>query len=136
MLYCPRCGKPMNLSGGVIPTSLECPHCRHVFSVNLPRGERGVPPPLPYGAWGADVSPHSRLVAGLLGLLLGGFGIHRFYLGFLGIGVLQILVTLITWVACVRIHGYPIGAIWGIIEGILILAGRMRDAEGRKVIGP
>jgi TM2 domain-containing membrane protein YozV len=65
----------------------------------------------------------SRLAAGLLGILLGGWGIHRFYLGYVGIGILQIVVTLVT---C------GIGSLWGFIEGILILTGWMEtDAQGR-----
>lgn len=66
----------------------------------------------------------SKLVAGLLGIFLGGFGVHRFYLGYTGIGIAQIVVTLAT---C------GVGAIWGLIEGILILVGSTitTDAEGR-----
>jgi len=66
----------------------------------------------------------SKLVAGLLGILLGGLGVHRFYLGYTAIGVAQILVTFIT---C------GVGAIWGLIEGILIMVGSTitTDAEGR-----
>jgi hypothetical protein len=65
----------------------------------------------------------SKLAAGLLGIFLGGFGVHRFYLGYTGIGVAQILVTLITCGA---------GALWGFIEGILILTGTINtDAQGR-----
>lgn len=66
----------------------------------------------------------SKLIAGLFGILLGGFGIHRFYLGYIGLGVAQIVVTFAT---C------GIGAIWGFIEGILILCGAAitTDAEGR-----
>ncbi len=69
------------------------------------------------------VSHRSKIAAGVLGLLLGPWGIHRFYLGFIGIGILQILVTLVT---C------GIGGIWGFIEGILYLVGSMdRDVDGR-----
>ncbi len=66
----------------------------------------------------------SRLVGGLLGILLGGLGIHRFYLGYVGIGVLQIVVTFLT---------FGVGAVWGFIEGIMILVGAdpfKRDARG------
>ena len=66
----------------------------------------------------------SRLVGGLLGILLGGLGVHRFYLGYIGIGIAQIVVTFATcgW-----------GWIWGFIEGILILTNSVitQDAEGR-----
>lgn len=66
----------------------------------------------------------SKLVAGLLGVLLGGLGIHRFYLGYVSIGIAQIAVTLCT---------VGLGAVWGFIEGILILIGNSitTDAEGR-----
>ena len=72
----------------------------------------------------ADPLAKSRLTAGLLGIFLGGLGVHRFYLGYTSIGVLQILVTIAT---C------GIGGLWGIIEGILILGGNgiKTDAEGR-----
>ena len=65
----------------------------------------------------------SKVVAGLLGIFLGGFGIHRFYLGYVGIGIAQIVVTVLT---------LGVGSIWGFVEGILLLVGAMdRDAEGR-----
>lgn len=66
----------------------------------------------------------SKVAAGLMGILLGGLGVHRFYLGFIGLGIIQIVVTFVT---C------GLGAVWGLIEGILILAGSTitTDAEGR-----
>lgn len=64
----------------------------------------------------------SKLVAGLLEIFLGSFGAGRFYLGYTGIGVAQILVT---WLTC----GF--GAIWPLIDGIMILAGNLKtDAKG------
>jgi TM2 domain-containing membrane protein YozV len=60
----------------------------------------------------------------LLGILLGGLGIHRFYLGYVGIGIVQIVVTIVT---------FGFGAIWGFVEGIMILVGAemfRRDAKG------
>ena len=65
----------------------------------------------------------SRMVAGILGILLGGLGIHRFYLGYIGIGIAQIFVTFLT---------LGIGGLWGLIEGILILvkSGILVDADG------
>lgn len=66
----------------------------------------------------------SKLVGGLLGIFLGSLGIHRFYLGYSTIGIVQILVTVFT---------FGIGGIWGFIEGIMILVGAdpfKRDANG------
>ncbi len=64
----------------------------------------------------------SKMAAGLLGIFLGGWGIHNFYLGYTGKGIAQIIVTILT---C------GIGALWGLIEGIMILAGSITtDANG------
>lgn len=52
----------------------------------------------------------NRLTAGLLAILLGSFGIHHFYLGRSGYGVLSILFC---WT------GIP--GIIGLVEGILML---------------
>ncbi len=66
--------------------------------------------------------PKSKIVAGLLGIFLGGLGIHNFYLGFTTKAVIQIVVSIVT---C------GLGAWWGIIEGILILVGNIKvDANG------
>ena len=72
-----------------------------------------------------DPQAKSKIVAGLLGIFLGGFGVHRFYLGFTKIGVIQIIVTIVT---C------GIGSLWGFVEGILYLVGSgnyRTDATGR-----
>lgn len=65
----------------------------------------------------------SKVVAGLLGIFLGAWGIHRFYLGYTKIGIIQIIVTFVT---------LGIGSLWGFIEGILILCGSKitTDANG------
>jgi TM2 domain-containing membrane protein YozV len=71
----------------------------------------------------ANTSEKSRLAAGLFGIFLGEFGVHRFYLGFVGLGIVQIIVTLVT---------FGIGGLWGVIEGIVILAGGFnKDGKGR-----
>lgn len=64
-------------------------------------------------------------MAGLLGVLLGGLGIHRFYLGYVGVGIAQIVVTFAT---------FGLGWVWGFVEGIMILAGaRMFCTDARGV---
>ena len=55
---------------------------------------------------------NKKMVAGLLGILLGGLGIHKFYLGLTGTAVIQLLVSIFTCGLA--------GAI-GIIEGIIYL---------------
>jgi TM2 domain-containing membrane protein YozV len=73
-------------------------------------------------------SQRFQIVAGLLGLFLGGFGIHNFYLGKRDIAIIQIVVTVVTG---------GVGALWGIIEGVLILMGTasyQTDANGQPLI--
>ncbi|MCI9084407.1 MAG: TM2 domain-containing protein [Bacilli bacterium] len=60
----------------------------------------------------------SKIAAGLLGIFLGALGIHNFYLGYTGKAVAQLLITILT---C-GIFSF-VSAIWGLIEGILILTG-------------
>ena len=60
----------------------------------------------------------SKIAGGLLGIFLGGLGVHNFYLGYTGKAVAQLLISLLScgflaWAS----------AIWGLIEGILILTG-------------
>ncbi len=70
--------------------------------------------------------PKSKLVAGLLGIFLGGLGVHNFYLGFTGKAVAQLLISLIS---CGSLA--IVSAIWGFIEGVLILVGSINtDASG------
>ena len=64
------------------------------------------------------------MTAGLLQILLGTFGVGRFYLGYTTIGVLQLVVSVVT---C------GIGAIWPLIDGIMILMGNVPDTQGRKL---
>jgi TM2 domain-containing membrane protein YozV len=67
-----------------------------------------------------EFSPRSRLVALLFCILLGVFGVHRFYVGKIGTGILM-LVTL---------GGL---GIWNLIDLILIAVGSFRDKEDRRV---
>jgi TM2 domain-containing membrane protein YozV len=82
------------------------------------------PEVVPAGApSGGTDNRKSKLAAGLLGIFLGGFGIHRFYLGYTGIAIGQICATLFTCGV--------VGPIWGLIDGILILTGSVdKDAAG------
>ena len=67
-----------------------------------------------------EFSPRSRLVALLFCVLLGWIGVHRFYVGKIGTGLLMV----------VTIGGL---GIWTLIDLILIALGSFRDKEGRRV---
>ena len=75
-----------------------------------------------YDAQGRPLSDKSKVVAGLLGILLGGFGAGRFYTGHTGLAVGQLVVTICT---C------GLGHFWGLIDGIMILVNGGTDAQGR-----
>ena len=62
----------------------------------------------------------SKVAAGLFGILLGGLGIHKFYLGYTKEGLIMLLVTLIGAFLTAGIAPLAMGII-GLIEGILYL---------------
>lgn len=71
----------------------------------------------------------SRLAAGLFGIFLGSLGVHDFYLGNIRNGVIKLCLTLIGWLAC--FIGPIAASIWGLVDGILILTGKVTtDANG------
>jgi len=91
--FCSECG-------AIIKAKAEiCPKC----------GVRQFPPP---NAW-AGIAPNgkSKLLAGLLALILGGLGVHKFYLGQISWGVVY---AIFFWTA--------VPAVVGFIEGIMLLA--------------
>ena len=67
----------------------------------------------------------SRVVAGILGIIFGALGLHNFYLGNSSKGTAQLLMTLFSCGAL----GF-VSAIWGFVEGVLILTGSI-DKDGR-----
>jgi len=83
-----------------------------------------------------DVSAKSRMVAMLLALFLGQLGIHRFYLGKIGTGVVMLVLTIIGYATVWLIIGFiPLAVVWvwNLIDFIMILAGSMKDKEGKTV---
>ena len=87
------------------------------------------------GDWGAldltEVS-NKKLAAGLLGIFLGSFGLHKFVLGYTKAGLIMLLVTVLT---C-GVAGFVMGLI-GVIEGIIYLTQTPQEfkatyLEGRK----
>lgn len=101
--FCPNCGKETVEGANV------CMSCGHALE--------------------ATVDPavqKSKMAAGLLGIFLGGLGVHNFYLGYTGKAVAQLLISVLS---C----GFLAAAssIWGLVEGIMILTGSInKDGKG------
>lgn len=96
--FCPNCGAQ------TVANAAVCTSCGVALSQPIPAGEQ-----------------KSKMTAGLLGIFLGGLGVHNFYLGYTGKAIAQIVLSF-----C-----FGIGYIWGLIEGIMILTGSInKDAKG------
>jgi TM2 domain-containing membrane protein YozV len=67
-----------------------------------------------------EISPKSRLAVVLFAWFLGCFGVHRFYLGEIGLGLLM-LITL---------GGL---GIWALVDFIMAVAGVMKDKDGKLI---
>ncbi len=108
--FCQSCGKP------VPPAATVCMNC-------------GVPLNI------TSEDSKSKIAAGLLGIFLGAFGVHNFYLGYTSKAVVQLVLTIVgILLSCIVIGGFLVAAIeiWGFVEGILILTGNIAvDGQGR-----
>jgi TM2 domain-containing membrane protein YozV len=77
-------------------------------------------PPIP-----PDVNS-TKVLCGIMGILFGGLGVHRFILGDVSGGIIRIVITLVT---C------GIGAIIGFIEGIIYLTKTDSDFYWTYMVG-
>jgi TM2 domain-containing membrane protein YozV len=71
-------------------------------------------------AYSPDIVNTNRLAAGLCGILLGGFGVHKFVLGMPGAGALMLLLTVVGGMLTCGALSAVMGVI-GLIEGVVYL---------------
>ncbi|MGI6248449.1 MAG: NINE protein [Acutalibacteraceae bacterium] len=117
---CVNCGCPKgqgaafchNCAAATAPGAVVCTNCG--VSLVSPVQDSAQAP--------AQTGQKSKMTAGLLGIFVGSFGVHNFYLGFTNKAILQIVLTIVTCGAA---------GLWGFIEGIMILTGSInKDANG------
>ncbi len=96
MMYCRACGRQIHVSAP------SCPGCGAIQAQQPGISDRRILPAL------------------LLCFFLGYLGVHRFYVGKVGTGVLQILT----------LGGL---GVWVLIDFIMIVTGSFRDIDGNRV---
>lgn len=120
---CPQCGAPID------PTATECKFCgeklavqqsaqqsqpQQVYVQQPQQPQVVIQQAAPQQVYVSGINPSwpikSKIAAGILGIFLGGIGVHKFYLGKIGMGILYI---------CFCWTGIP--ALVGFIEGIIYL---------------
>ncbi len=123
-MYCPKCGNEID------DEALICPNCG-VATSRYYQEQSHQQPNVVINNSNQNVntnvnrfgmaSPKSKLVALLLAIFLGGFGIHRFYVGKIGTGLI--------WMFSAGLFG-----IGWLIDIILILLGGFRDKYGLPLV--
>ncbi len=121
---CPQCGAPID------PNATECKFCGEKLAVQQaaqqvqaqqvyaqpqqPQTQVVIQQAAPQQVYASGINPawpvKSKVAAGLLAIFLGGLGIHKFYLGKIGMGILYLVFC---WTY--------IPAVVGLIEGIVYL---------------
>lgn len=117
--YCPYCGAPNDMAHGSQQSQNE------YYNPNAQQGGQYYygQPDMNYNPQQMNTEPaKEKLVAGLLAILIGTLGIHKFYLGYTKSGIIMLLVSLLTFGI-----GAPVMAVISLIEGILYLT--KSDAE-------
>jgi TM2 domain-containing membrane protein YozV len=123
-------------------TTATCPRCSYQnsnFDNNCRNcGTALTQGPIPnYGGLQPTVKPpgaEKRIAAGLCGILLGGFGVHKFILGYTTEGIVMVVVYILgIFLAC----GIPslVIAIIGIIEGIMYLTKSDEEFSQTYILG-
>lgn len=136
--FCADCGTPiLSVQPNSSPATDEvksgsAPINEHASSVNTSNS--------PYSKWANAQPEHKhkpigkrKKTAGLLGIFLGFFGVHRFYLGYTEIAFFQILLGVLGFVT----FGITaLGAwIWAIVDAIRIFKGKInKDADDNLLI--
>lgn len=110
MVFCRACGKQLHFS------ALTCTQC----GAQQQAARAAAPAPMAARALDPRVSPKLLLPAVLLCFWFGMFGVHRFFVGKVGTGLLML---------------FTFGGlgIWALIDLIILICGAFTDSDGRKL---
>ena len=107
--YCADCG--IQVQNANADVCLNCGVSLKSHNLNLTSGKR-----------------NNKVLAGLLAMFVGTFGIHRFYLGYKEIGFIQLGILF------AAIFIFPllilVGSIWSLYDAIQIFTGKLPTASG------
>jgi TM2 domain-containing membrane protein YozV len=133
---CPECGKKYSTQEKV--SRVKCPYCGAETNVSYSDQE-----PSQWQQFGQQTartvddvfsngpSGRSRGIAGLLAILVGAIGVHYFYIGKTGAGVVFLLATLLS---CGLLG--VVTEIVSLIQGILFFTSTQEEFESRWVNSP
>ena len=145
VVFCTKCGAQNDDS---LPQCVQCQATLPVigsrpteyqpdYQSPFQTGYEPIQPPAPMYGQGSNLDWQNRgadkkIVAGILGIVVGGFGIHKFILGYQREGLIMLLVSVLS---CGMLAG--VMHIIGIVEGIIYLTQSDEDfvrtyVQGRK----
>ena len=162
MYICKNCGQRYVTDEAVICVNCQapkgmgdpfCPCCGRQMATSMRICQNSGVDVVDYGY---GTSNKSKVAAGLLGIFLGCYGVHNFYLGYIKKGIVQlgciigaivfavvliffmemngpnettaIIFPLLLWADVLLILGVEI---WAFVEGVMILCGKInRDGKG------
>ncbi len=134
-VFCTKCGaqnadfaQPVIASQRPAQADYQPPYQTGYEPIQPPAPLYGQPPMQDWKQAGAD----KKIVAGILGIVIGGLGIHKFVLGYQKEGLIMLLVSVLS---CFTLAG--VMHIIGIVEGIMYLTKSDEDfvrtyIQGRK----
>lgn len=135
-LNCPHCQAILSVHPSRAGEISECTICQGKFLVPVPMAKTPVSSSLDSSNQGRMDPEYGefvdkKLAAGICGILLGGFGVHKFLLGLNNAGLIMLAVSLSGLVVgpclILPLFGPVIMGVVGLIEGIIYLTKAQDD---------
>lgn len=131
--FCGSCGKPVPPPAPQrTPPPQYAPPPVPPPQYAPPAPQYAPPTPQPTAVAGG-ISPKSKSTVTMLAFFLGSMGVHRFYVGKTGTGIVQLLLLVIGAATISIVVGYPVLvvlSIWWWVDFFTILRGKFKDKNG------